>query len=124
MIQASLPFLLLAVHYLADFCLTTHSMIAAKADGKNLWPIACHAFVHAILMALVVWLVGYAFKTGLFVLAVEWLSHLAIDTAKGRLTSHYAILADATRKPYWMLYGLDQFLHVGVIIVLLEVITI
>ena len=75
---------LLVCHYIADFCLTSPSMIRAKADGRNVRPILSHASVHALLMGLCLLLWG--------------------------------VLANQQRKPYWMLYGFDQLLHLLVIV--------
>ena len=49
---------------------------------------------------------------------LEFVSHFLIDTAKGRLTARYPVLADMQRKPYWMLYGFDQLLHLLVIVLI------
>lgn len=91
-------------------------MIRAKSDGKTLWPIALHALVHAVLMG--VCLLTFGIRWGLLaqLMLLEFASHFIIDTAKARLTAHFPILADATKKPYWMLYGFDQLLHQLVII--------
>ena len=108
--------ILLACHYLADFCLTTPSMIKAKADGRNVWPILLHAGIHAVLMGLCLLIWGVAWEMLLLLMLAELVSHFLIDTAKGRLTAHFPKLADMQQKPYWMLYGLDQLLHLLVIV--------
>ena len=107
---------LLICHYLADFCLTTPAMIRAKADGRNVWPIMLHAGIHALLMGLCLLAWGISWKMLLLLMLVEWGSHFLIDTAKGRITAHYPVLADQQQKPYWMLYGFDQLLHLLVIV--------
>ena len=38
--------------------------------------------------------------------------------AKGRLTALYPVLADQHSKPYWMLYGFDQLLHLLVLVLI------
>ena len=108
--------ILLACHYLADFCLTTPSMIKAKADGRNVWPILLHAGIHAVLMGLCLLMWGVAWEMLLLLMLAELVSHFLIDTAKGRLTDRFPKLADMQQKPYWMLYGLDQLLHLLVIV--------
>ena len=109
---------LLACHYLADFCFTSPSMIRAKADGRNPWPILLHAGIHSGLMGfcLLVW--GVSWKLLLILALVELVSHFLIDTTKGRLTAHFCILGDIQKKPYWMLYGFDQLLHLLVIVMI------
>ena len=107
---------LLACHYLADFCLTTPAMIRAKADGRNIWPILLHAGIHAILMGLCLLFFGVSWKLLLLLVLAEFVTHFLIDTAQGRLTAHFPKLADMQQKPYWMLYGFDQLLHLLVIV--------
>lgn len=106
---------LLVCHYLADFCFTSPRMIKAKADGRNPWPILLHASIHAGLVGICLLCWGVEWKL-LGVLAIlELLSHFLIDSAKGHITAHYPLLADPKKKPYWMLYGFDQLLHLLVI---------
>lgn len=107
---------LLVCHYLADFCLTLPIMIRAKANGKQLWPIVLHSMVHAVLMGLCLLLFGVSVLTTLYLMVAEAMSHFIIDLSKARLSNHVPRLADATGKPYWMLYGLDQLLHQLVVV--------
>jgi hypothetical protein len=107
---------LLICHYLADFCFTSPVMIRAKADGRNPWPILLHASVHALLIGLCLLIWGIEWKLVLMLMLVELISHFLIDTGKGRLISYFPILADQQKKPYWMLYGFDQLLHLLVIV--------
>lgn len=114
---------LLVCHYLADFCLTLPVMIRAKADGRTLWPILLHAGAHAVLMGgcLALWGTGYQLLTAL--VATELGSHFAIDVAKGRLTHRFGVLADQQQRAYWMVYGLDQLLHVLVVVLIWQAAT-
>ena len=109
---------LLVCHYLADFCLTSPAMIRAKADGRNPWPILLHASIHAglVVICLLCWLTPW--KLLLLLMFLELVSHFLIDTAKGRLTARFPALADMQQKPYGMLYGLDQLLHLMVLVVI------
>jgi hypothetical protein len=52
----------------------------------------------------------------LLLVVTEIISHFLIDTAKGLVSARYPILTDMTKKPYWMLYGFDQLLHLLVIV--------
>ena len=88
---------LLICHYLADFCLTFPAMIRAKADGRSPWPIMLHAGIHAGLVGIC-----------LLVWGISWKLFMA----------HYLILTDMKKKPYWMLYGFDQLLHLLVIVMM------
>ena len=107
---------LLVCHYIADFCLTSPVMIRAKADGRNVWPIMLHASVHALLMGLCLLIWGVEWNMLLSLFVVELVSHFLIDMSKGRLSVYCPKLADQQKKPYWMLYGFDQLLHLLVIV--------
>ena len=107
---------LLVCHYLADFCLTLPSMIRAKADGRRVGPILGHAAVHAVLMGLCLLVYGVSWRMLLILMGVELVSHFLIDTGKGRLSVRYPLLTDQGKKPYWMIYGLDQLLHQLVVV--------
>ena len=91
-------------------------MIRAKADGRNIWPILLHASVHALLVGVCLLVFGVAWKLLLLLVLAELVTHFLIDTAKGRFTSRFPKLADMQQKPYWMLYGFDQLLHLFVIV--------
>ena len=110
--NAILLVVLLVGHYLADFCLTTPAMIRAKADGRKAGPILLHAGVHALLVGVCM----LVLKLLLLLMFAELVSHFLIDTAKGLLTARFPLLADQQKKPYWMLYGFDQLLHLLVIV--------
>ena len=109
---------LLICHFLADYCLTTHGMIAAKAKGWPLLPIVGHAAVHAILMGAALDVLGISWKMCLWLAALQLVTHFVIDTMKGVLTGHFPLLADNTQKPFWILYGFDQLLHLLVILLI------
>lgn len=109
---------LLLCHYLADFCLTSPAMIQAKADGRNPWPILLHAGLHAGLVGICLLCWHSPWKPLLLLVLLELVSHFLIDTMKGRLTARFPILADMQQKPYWMLYGLDQLLHLMVLVLI------
>lgn len=109
---------LLACHFLADFSLTNGSMIAAKAKGWPAMPILAHAAVHATLMTacLLAWSTGL--KWALLMGGFELLTHYAIDTTKGIITAHFPTFADYRNKAYWQLFGLDQLLHIIVVVII------
>ena len=109
---------LLVCHYLADFCLTFPIMIRAKADGRHLWPIMLHAFVHTLLVGLCLLIWGVTWNMLLLLMALELISHFLIDTCKARLSARFPYLADLRNKLYWMLYGFDQLLHLLVLVLI------
>ena len=112
---------LLLCHYLGDFCLTNKSMIRAKGNGKEYFPILLHAGVHAILMTMVLGIYGVSLYGCVAAFLIELVSHFLIDTCKSKLSVKFEVLKDNKRKPYWMLYGFDQLLHILVVIVLTAV---
>lgn len=109
---------LLVCHYLADFCLTSPTMIRAKADGRNPWPILLHAGIHAGLVGICLLCWQTPWKLLLLLILLELVTHFLIDTAKGRLTANFPILSDMQQKLYWMLYGFDQLLHLVVLVLI------
>jgi len=109
---------LLLCHYLADFCLTSHAMIRAKADGRNPWPILLHAGIHAGLMGLCLLFWCTSWRLLLLFISLELITHFLIDTAKGRLSARCPKLVDQSKKPYWLLFGFDQLLHQSIIVLI------
>ena len=109
---------LLVCHYLADFCLTWPKLVAAKSGGRNLWPIALHSSVHAVLIGLCLVAFGVEWKLLLLLALLELVSHFIIDTSKARLSARFPYLSDIRGKPYWMLFGCDQLLHQFVIVII------
>lgn len=109
---------LLICHYLADFCLTFPAMIKAKADGRNPWPILLHAGIHAGLVGVCLFCWQISWELLWMMMALEFVSHFLIDTAKGRFSARFPGLANPQEKPYWMLYGFDQLLHLAVMVMI------
>lgn len=109
---------LLICHYLADFCITSQTMIRAKADGRNLWPIAFHATIHAVLIGLCLLVYNVDWKLLLVLMMIELVSHFIIDVLKAQISIRFPYFSDNRHKPYWVLYGLDQLLHQMVVVVI------
>ena len=109
---------LLVCHYLADYCLTLPVMIRAKVDGRNLWPIAFHATIHAVLIGLCLLVYNVDWKLLLVLMMIKLFSHFVIDVLKAQISIRIPYLSDNRHKPYWMLYGLDQLLHQMVVVVI------
>lgn len=107
---------LLVSHHLGDFQWTTKDMITAKAAGKPLMPIVNHAAVHGTIIIIVLLAFGKPWLWAIALGLVELVTHFVIDLGKGLLTNKYPTLADKEKKPYWQLYGLDQLLHLLVIV--------
>ncbi len=107
---------LLVCHFLADYCLTTKQMIEAKATGEKLQHIALHAAIHTVLMGIVLLAFGVTTPIAAALSAFEYITHFVIDYCKGLLGRKFPTLGDNTKKPFWILYGLDQLLHLIVII--------
>lgn len=109
---------LLICHYLADFCLTWPALIRSKADGRNVWPIVLHAAVHAVLMGVCLLVFGVNTEQLFLLMSLELVTHFIIDVGKAALSVKIPLLADIKRKPYWVLFGLDQLLHQLVVAVI------
>ena len=109
---------LLVCHYLADFCLTTPVMIRAKADGRNLWPIALHATIHTVLIGSCLLVYGIGWLLLLVLMMTELVSHFAIDILKTQISIRFPYWSDNRHKPYWIMYGFDQLLHQIIVVVI------
>jgi hypothetical protein len=108
-------------HWAADYThLSTRWMLNAKRVGSPLFPIFCHALVHAMLMGIVLhfWLHGDILKFDivdkLFLLQLS--SHFSIDVLKGRLNVWFPHIANPVNKAHWYIFGLDQLAHQFIII--------
>ncbi|MCX6351108.1 MAG: DUF3307 domain-containing protein [Bacteroidetes bacterium] len=106
-------------HWLADFtALSTPWMLNAKKFGKPLFPIFIHATTHGLLMSIPL-LVALGFTDLLgYLISFEIATHFAIDVWKGRMNAWFPPLQNHANKYYWWLFGLDQFLHATVIILM------
>jgi hypothetical protein len=90
-------------------------MLDAKQLGKPILPILVHAAIHACLMGLVLW-AFYGFKTALIGFAIQLLPHFFIDLFKGKVSEKFPVLQNPSNKLHWMVFGLDQQLHIVVIV--------
>jgi len=107
---------LLVCHWIGDFThLSRPWMLSAKRFGKPVGPIAVHALVHALLMAMAC-LVLVNEQAGALAFAIQFPTHLAIDILKGRLNGWFPALQDPTKYPHWYVFGADQFAHCMVIL--------
>lgn len=111
--------LLIVCHFVADYCLTTRQMLEAKASGKRVHYIALHAGVHAVLMSGVLLACGTSLQLVALLFAIEFASHFIIDYAKGLVGRCFPVCADVQKKAFWVVYGLDQLLHLLVIVAML-----
>lgn len=113
---------LLAIHYLCDFThLSTPEMLKAKRVGAPLLPIAKHASMHAVFMAISAYFMG-GVLAAVIVYIIELSTHLAIDTLKGRLNVWFPALANPASAYHWYVFGADQLAHILVIILMLHLI--
>lgn len=123
------PFILLLLlnvcHWAGDYThLSTAEMLGAKRLGKPLTPIFAHATVHFILMFIVVFPASLNEPgTMILVLLIQLISHFLIDVLKGRLNGWFPRLSDPSNKFHWWIFGIDQFLHQSVIILMVYLIT-
>ena len=116
---------LFVAHYLGDFTpLSTGRMLEAKAAGGPISLIASHAGVHAILLGVVV-TAATGFEARLIgaVVAIEFLTHLAIDLARGRLGARVPKIRDSSNRAFWWVLGLDQLAHAIVLLWIAALVT-
>lgn len=131
--EANILILLLSLffcHFLADFThLSTNWMLKAKRFGSPLLPILAHAFVHATLMAITLEIYChytiYGYETKLFeftrvdkLFFLQLVTHFLIDFWKGRMNFWFPTLTDPSNKFFWWLFGIDQFFHASVILLM------
>lgn len=119
--QFTLLVSLIGCHFVADYCLTTPQMIKAKASGEKLQYLFLHSLVHALLMGIVFFVFGIAAKTALMLFALELCSHFVIDYLKGLAGRLSPACADNQQKPFWVLYGFDQTLHLLIIVAMVYI---
>lgn len=108
-------------HYIGDFThYSTPSMLAAKRFGKPMLPILYHAATHTLILASITFTLSLNFETIkiIYCLLFMLVSHFLIDVCKGRLNYKYKILQDPAKYPHWYVFGLDQFLHAVVLILI------
>lgn len=102
-------------HWIADYTwLSTPWMLAAKRIGRPLLPIFCHAFIHAILMGVV--LIILSTENIIFLFLIQVISHFIIDIFKGKINVWFPRVSSPTNVIHWTVFGGDQFLHQLVII--------
>jgi len=109
-------------HYIADFQLTTYSMLEAKRHGVPSLPLLAHSAIHGMLVALCVIIAGVSWKMCIGLFLLEFVSHFLIDTTRGLLVDAIPMFADYKRKGYWQLLGFGQFLHILVIILIFAIV--
>lgn len=90
-------------------------MLDAKRLGKPLMPILAHAAVHAVLMGLAL-LLFYGFEAAWAGFAIQLSTHFLIDLWKGKMNEWFPVLQDLANKWHWWVFGIDQQLHIAVII--------
>lgn len=128
----TLLILLNICHWLADYTwLSTMWMPNAKRLGKPLFPIFCHALIHATLMSVSIWIyISYVTNYWMGITApeaklflIQLTTHFLIDVWKGRMNRWFPKLQSPTEKLHWVIFGFDQFLHQLVIILMVYIAT-
>ena len=114
--------LLFGCHWLADYThLSTAWMLNAKRLGKPLFPIFCHALTHGLLMWLPLYFISMAdIKDINLFIAFQVATHFLIDVWKGRMNGWFTALQSPTNKWHWIVFGLDQYFHAIVIILMVH----
>lgn len=105
------------IHWACDYTwLSTKWMLDAKRLGTPLLPIAVHASVHAVFMAIVIKMMHP--ESSLCVAYFQFFTHFAIDVWKGKMNVWFPSLQNPANKWHWVIFGFDQLLHQFVIIVI------
>ena len=114
--------LLNIAHFLGDYThLSTAEMLQAKRIGSPLFPIFLHAITHTVLFGIVLWYFTDTI-TRFICLGIELISHFAIDVLKGKLNVWFPSLSNPANKFHWYVFGLDQFAHQLIIILIVYLI--
>lgn len=95
-------YLILFVHFVADFILQTNKMATNKSTSTA-W-LSSHILVYTLVMS--VFGIQYAIVNGL--------AHFIVDFITSRLTSYFWKKGD--RHKFFIVIGLDQFIHTAVLI--------
>ena len=96
-------------HFVVDFPLQTRYQWSNKGTWGHPGGIL-HAGLHAIGTGGVIWFFTRDLPTAAILAAVDMVVHYHIDWAKMRL-NHAMGWAPTTHPQFWVLLGLDQFLH-------------
>jgi hypothetical protein len=106
-------------HFLADYTpLSDARMLAAKRVGRPFHPILAHGYVHGVLMGLALYFFGVKVEDAICLGLFQCLTHTGIDVLKGRLNARYAILQSPANVQHWIVFGLDQYAHTVVILLM------
>lgn len=106
-------------HFLADYTwLSRPAMLAAKRFGQPLSPIVAHGSVHAVLMLWALYAFGVRGWECAGLATFQLVSHTAIDVLKGRLNARYATLQSPANVVHWVVFGLDQYAHTVVVVLM------
>lgn len=93
-------------HFFGDYVFVNDSMLKAKKLGN---PILVHSAVHSFLMSVSCLFINP--KAVFFIFSIQFVSHFLIDLLKGKLNYWFPSLSFPKNKSYWIVFGLDQFLH-------------
>ena len=106
-------------HWLADYTpLSDARMLAAKRFGRPFTPILVHGMMHGTLMAIALLVFGVEAERVVWLYLLQCWSHALIDTAKGRLNARFAVLQSPANVQHWVVFGLDQYAHAAVILLM------
>ena len=114
--------LLFICHFLADYTpLSTQWMSSAKILGKRLFPIFCHALIHASLMIIAIAsMTNIGIRVLSYLFVFQLMTHFLIDVWKGRMNWWFPALQSPNSEWYRIIFGLDQLLHTFVIIAMVR----
>ena len=97
------------LHFLADYVITTPKMQIHKAEGR-IEGIALHSSVHAILIFIYFLYITENWMIALTLSLGEFWWHNFQDHAKSWVNRN--IWGNPGTREYWIIFGLDQYLHI------------
>jgi hypothetical protein len=100
-------YLILIVHYIADFLLQTRWM--GENKSKNMLAMSAHIFIYTL--ALSIFGLKFAVVNGFF--------HLLTDIFSSKLTTYF--YGQKNMYGFWAIIGLDQLIHVLILVYTYEV---
>lgn len=97
------------LHFIGDYVLTTPKMQKQKTEG-HIEGIVIHSTVHALLLCVFIWSISDSWVLALTLGIAELWWHTAQDHIKSWINRN--LWGDPCTREYWIIFGLDQFLHI------------
>jgi len=100
------------MHWVTDFVFQSDAMALQKSE--NNWVLGKHCLVYSLPIAFPFLIFGLL--KALVVFVVFFLTHFSIDYVTARLNKKFWL--NNKRHEFFVMIGFDQFLHIGIILLL------